>query len=45
MMVGVTTDITELSMIWGRFGKRCAIAYLLTATIVAILFAWMINFW
>ena len=43
MMVGVTTDITELSMIYGKFGRRCAIAYLLTATIVAILFAWMIN--
>ncbi|MDP3765996.1 MAG: permease [Nanoarchaeota archaeon] len=42
-MVGVTTDITELSMIWGKFGKRCAIAYLLTATTVAILFAWWIN--
>jgi uncharacterized membrane protein YraQ (UPF0718 family) len=43
MMVGVTTDITELSMIYGKFGKKCAIAYLLTATIVAILFAWWIN--
>ena len=44
LMVGVTTDITELSMIWGKFGKKCAIAYLLVATIVAILFAWLINF-
>ena len=43
LMVGVATDITELSMIWGKFGKRCAIAYLLAATTVAILFAWMIN--
>lgn len=43
LMVGVTTDFTELSMIYGKFGKKCAIAYLLTATIVAILFAWMIN--
>ena len=43
MMVGVATDLTELSMIWGRFGKKCAIAYLLTATSVAILFAWWIN--
>ncbi len=42
-MVGVTTDFTELSMIWDKFGKRCAIAYLFTATIIAILFAWMIN--
>ncbi|MEK6983186.1 MAG: permease [Nanoarchaeota archaeon] len=43
MMVGVATDFTELSMIWGKFGKRCAIAYLLTATTVAILLAWAIN--
>ena len=42
-MVGVTTDVTELSMIWGRFGRRCAIAYLVTATSVAILFGWWIN--
>jgi len=42
-MVGVTTDFTELSMIWGKFGKKCAIAYLLTATTIAILFAWFIN--
>ena len=42
-MVGVTTDFTELSMIWGKFCKKCAIAYLLTATTIAILFAWMIN--
>ncbi|HLC59833.1 MAG TPA: permease, partial [Candidatus Nanoarchaeia archaeon] len=43
MMVGVATDFTELSMIWGKFGRRCAIAYLLTATSLAVLFAWMIN--
>ena len=43
LMVGVTTDITELSMVYGKFGKRCAIAYLLTATTIAILFAWWIN--
>lgn len=43
MMVGVTTDVTELSMIWGKFGRRCAIAYLMTATSVAVLFAWWIN--
>lgn len=44
MMVGVTTDITELSMIYGKFGKKCAIAYLITATTIAILFALIINF-
>lgn len=42
-MVGVTTDITELSMIWAKFGKKSAIAYLLTATTIAVLFAWVIN--
>ena len=42
-VVGVSTDITELSMIWGKFGKKCAIAYALTATITAVLSAWMIN--
>lgn len=43
LMVGVTTDITELSMIYSKFGKKCAIAYLVTATPIAILLAWMIN--
>ena len=43
LMVGVTTDITELSMVYGKFGRKCAIAYLLTATTVAVLFAWWIN--
>ncbi len=43
LMVGVTTDVTELSMIYGKFGKRCAIAYLVTATVIAVLFAWMVN--
>ena len=42
-MVGVTTDFTELSMIWGKFGKKCALDYLLTATTIAVFFAWMIN--
>ena len=43
-MVGVTTDFTELSMIWGKFGRKSAVAYLLTATSIAILFALGINF-
>lgn len=42
-LVGVTTDITELAMIWGKFGRKCAIAYLLTATSVAVLSAWAVN--
>ena len=43
-MVGVTTDITELSMIWGKFGKKSAVAYLLTSTSIAVIFALVINF-
>jgi|GEM_PF-3503321 uncharacterized membrane protein YraQ (UPF0718 family) len=43
LMVGVATDVTELSMIYSKFGKKCAIAYLFTAAPVAILLAWMIN--
>lgn len=42
-MVGVSTDITELSMIWGKFGKRSAIAYVTASTIIVVLFALMIN--
>ncbi len=42
-MVGVTTDITEISMIWGKFGKKSAVAYVSISTVVAVLFAWMIN--
>ena len=43
LMVGVSTDITELSMILGKFGKRSAIAYVTTSTAVVVLFAWWIN--
>ena len=43
-MVGVTTDITEISMIWGKFGRKTAVAYLLTSTLIAVLFALLINF-
>lgn len=35
MMVGVTTDFTELSVIWGKFGKKSALWYLGTATAIA----------
>lgn len=42
-IVGVTTDVTELSMIWGKFGRRCAFAYVMTATSVAVLFGWWID--
>lgn len=42
-LVGVTTNFTELSMIWGKFGKKSAIAFVLTSTIAAVLFALVIN--
>jgi uncharacterized membrane protein YraQ (UPF0718 family) len=43
IMVGVTTDITEISIVWGKFGKRSAVAYLLCATSVAIVIAYFLN--
>ncbi len=43
VLVGVTTDFTELSVILGKFGKRCAIAYLITATVFAVVFALLIQ--
>lgn len=43
MLVGVTTDFTELSVIWGRFGKRSAVAYLLISTVLAVVFAYFVN--
>lgn len=44
LMVGVTTDITEISVVWGKFGKRSAVAYVLTSTVVAVVIAYMLNF-
>lgn len=43
VMVGVATDFTELSVIWGRFGKRATVTYLLTATTLALAFALTIQ--
>ena len=43
MMVGVTTDFTELSVIWGKFGKKSALWYLGTATAVAFIAAHIID--
>ncbi|MFQ5929183.1 MAG: permease [Acidobacteriota bacterium] len=43
VLVGVSTDFTELSVIIGKFGKRCAIAYLSTATALALAFALIIQ--
>ncbi len=44
LMVGVTTDITEITVVWGKFGKRSALAYVLTSTVVAVVIAYMLNF-
>ncbi len=43
LMVGVTTDITEISVVWGKFGRRSAIAYLLVSTTISIGIAYLIN--
>lgn len=43
VLVGVTTDFTELSVIFGKFGKRCAAAYLVTATTLCVLFALILQ--
>lgn len=43
IMVGVSTDFTELSMIFGEFGKRSVVAYLATSIALVILFAFLIN--
>lgn len=43
LMVGVTTDITEITVVWGKFGKRSAVSYLLVSTVVAIVVAYLIN--
>lgn len=43
MMVGVTTDFTELSVIWGKFGKKSALWYLGTATAVSFTAAHLID--
>lgn len=37
VLVGVTTDWTELAMIWGKFGRRSAVAYVLTGTLLTVL--------
>lgn len=43
LMVGVTTDITEISVVWGRFGRRWAIAYVLVSTLMATGMAYIVN--
>ncbi len=43
VMVGVATDFTELSVIWGKFGKRSMLAYLLVATTLSVIFALLLD--
>ena len=43
MMVGVTTDFTELSVIWGKFGKKSALWYLLVASSTSFVIAHLID--
>lgn len=43
LMVGVTTDITEITVVWGKFGRRSAIAYVLVSTAVAVVVAYAIS--
>ncbi len=43
LMVGVTTDLTEITVVWGKFGRRSAVAYLFVSTTVAIIVAYAID--
>jgi len=43
LMVGVTTDITEITVVWGKFGRRSAVAYVLISTAVVVVIAYTID--
>ncbi|MBI4448260.1 permease [Candidatus Woesearchaeota archaeon] len=43
VMVGVSTDLTEISMIIGKFGKRTALAYASISLVLVIGAAMLIN--
>lgn len=43
LMVGVTTDITEISVVWGKFGRRSAIFFVLVSTAIAVGMAYLIR--
>lgn len=43
VLVGVTTDWTELAMIWGKFGRRSAVAYVATGTVLAVLLGLLLH--
>ncbi len=38
-MVGVTTDLTEMLVVWSRIGKRATVAHVLTGTVLTVLAA------
>lgn len=42
-MVGVTTDLTELSMLWAKFGRRSTVVYLTVSTVLVVIFAHILN--
>jgi uncharacterized membrane protein YraQ (UPF0718 family) len=44
VLVGVSTDFTELTVIWGKFGRKTALLYLLTATILTLIVGHLIWF-
>ncbi|MBN1923525.1 MAG: permease [Nanoarchaeota archaeon] len=43
MMVGVTTDITELTMLDTVFGKRTATYYTIISTLMVLFFSYLLN--
>jgi hypothetical protein len=43
IMVGVSTDFTEISVILGKFGKRTTIAYIAISTALVVVFAHLMN--
>jgi uncharacterized membrane protein YraQ (UPF0718 family) len=43
MMVGVSTDFTELSVIWGKIGRKSALWYVFIASFLSIVVAHFID--
>ncbi len=39
----VPTDLTELSMLWAKFGRRTTVAYLVVSTVLVVIFAHILN--
>ena len=42
-MVGVATDVTELTMLWKKFGRRTTLSYLAIGTSVTLFFGLMLH--